>query len=95
MKYRLYGRDGLTSNEFKKLVAWKVIETVHLPVPMPIRKKKIVTKTRFNPNNNKLMKYQEEISGSDSDCYTEKHSQTGYKMNDRGDPNVVNSGFEL
>jgi len=49
--------------------------------------KKRVKKFRINNRNGDEESYSDEVSGSDSDCYTEEMVMEEYQTNEKGDPN--------
>ena len=66
MRYRLYGREGITDREFQKLLDWGVIKqkpSIHIKI------KKKIKKDRVNPNG-QLSEYSAEDSREVSSAYT-------------------------
>ena len=98
MKYRLFGRDGLTDHEWKKLVDWGIPPLQKtdfgLPVTKSVAVKKKVLKRRVNTYTGCLEEVRSEKSGSNASAYTyENHYE--YVDNAAGDPKLVNAGFDV
>lgn len=95
MKYRLYGRDGVTPHELKKLThEWNIIPKDELSYLYSSIKKR-VKKKKFNPQTQKEEEYSTDMSGDESDCYQFKYDPFLY--NDKSDVDLakVNKGFQL
>jgi len=97
MKYRLYGRDGISDFEHKKLVDWQVIKLKRLqPGEMYKRKKvrKKVKKQFVDPESGEIIKRLSEKSGSQDSAFTTK-TDYEYEYNDDKDPLKHNQGFVI
>ena len=98
MKYRLYGRDGVTGHEWKKIIEWGVAlkqrDEVGLPVTKRAAVKKQVLKRRINKYTNCVEEVRSDKSGSNDSAYTFEN-QFVYHDNQEGDPKLFNAGFEI
>ena len=84
MKYRLYGRDGITHREFSKLVSWGIIKKMNLEFHHRVKVKKRVLKRRLN-SEGRSSTYSTEKSGSGDSAYTIE-TLYHYEENESGDP---------
>lgn len=96
MKYRLYGKYGVTDREYQKLADWGVIKAKNLnsfgmPVSraVKVKKRKIVKEKRLDGH---VSETERSVSGSNASDYTFK-SIIEYKDNDIGDPAEANEGY--
>lgn len=95
MKYRLYGRDGVTPHELKKLThEWNIIPKDELSYLYSSIKKR-VKKKRFNPQTQKEEEYSTDMSGEESECYQFKYDPFLYNDKSNVDMSKVNKGFAL
>lgn len=92
MKYRLYGKEGVTEREIQKLKQWGVIRK-NLDQMKQIRVKKRVKKSRVNSEG--LSSYYTSDDSRSCDEAYEFKFETVYIDNEKGDPEEVNMGFEI
>lgn len=97
MKYRLFGRDGITDHEWRKIIDWGIAQRKFDDMGNPITKKVAVKKKVLKRRINKYTGCQEEVlsekSGSNESAYTYEDHYEYYDNND-GDPKEFNAGFE-
>ena len=74
MKYRLFGRDGLTDHEWRKIKEWDVakrkFDDMGIPVTMKVPVKKKVMKRRINKYTGCVEEVKSDKSGSNQSAYT-------------------------
>jgi hypothetical protein len=95
MKYRLYGKDGITPSEHQKLVDLGLIKKKELQlgdIKQKIKVKKKVLKKWTNSETGEMMQRISEKSGSNDSAYTSK-TLNQYIYNDDEDFLRANSGF--
>lgn len=94
MKYRLYGRDGVTEREFQRLIEWRVVKLKQGEEGRrAVRVKRRIKKTKKNEDNT-VTWYSSEDSRSCDSAYTIKQ-KLAYQDNEDGPPMEVNGGFEI
>lgn len=94
MKYRLFGRDGITDREYDKLIEWKIIKLKPGDEGRrAVRVKKRIKKKKEGEDGNTIW-YSSEDSRSVESAYTTK-MRLNYQDNEDGDPAEVNNGFEI
>jgi hypothetical protein len=72
MKYRLYGRDGVTEREFQRLIEWRVVKLKQGEEGRrAVRVKRRIKKTKKNEDNT-VTWYSSEDSRSCDSAYTIK-----------------------
>ena len=96
MKYRLYGKYGVTDREYQKLADWGVIKAKNVnmlgnPVTraVKVKKRKIVRTKRADGH---ISEAERSVSGSNASDYTVRE-MVEYLENDKGDPAVTNEGY--
>ena len=95
LRYRLYGRDGVSQAEYGKLKDWGVIKKLDDETQY-IKVKKRVQKQRKNSETGRMEYYSSERSESNSSCYSYKRVEVEtFEENDVGDPFEKNEGFAI
>ena len=96
MKYRLYGKYGVTDREYQKLADWGVIKPKNINLigkplsrAVKVKKRKIVREKR--PDGH-ISETERSVSGSNASDYTVREV-VEYVENDKGDPAVANEGY--
>ena len=101
MKYRLFGRDGVTKHELHKLKHhWGIIPKLHpdqvRTIAVKQKKRKIVQKTN---KDGVTFDYSTSVSGSESECYQPTPDVDPFIYNDESNTDLsiknLNKGFEL
>ena len=69
MKYRMYGRDGVSAREFSKLVEWGIIKKIDQDLVKKVQVRRRVVKERWN-SSGRLSYYSSEASGSGMSAFT-------------------------
>lgn len=73
MKYRLYGKDGITKHEWLKLIQWGIItKGLKDYDKKTTRVRKRVIKTRLNKVSNIEENYSDYKSGENDSAFTER-----------------------
>lgn len=98
VKYRLFGRDGISEHEWKRLIEWGIAkpkkgEYGTEPAVKRIRVKKKIMKTKTDTTGAEREVLSEKTGDNDS-AYTYENEYE-YEDNDIGDPKVVNAGFDI
>lgn len=97
MKYRIFGKEGISEFEHSKLVEWNILkekprEYGVIPQKKKIRKK--VTKRKRNVETGEIYQKLSEKSGSRDSAFTFVTLKE-YEYNDNEDFYRFNKGFEL
>lgn len=95
MRYRLYGRDGVSEHEFNKLIQMGFVKKIGEELKdVRMKKRKQVKKT--NPLSGQEEVYSTDMSGDGDSTYTVKKQYVDvYQDNEDGDPFQVNMGFKV
>lgn len=95
MKYRLYGRDGVTEREHDKLIEWRVVRLKPGEEGRrAVRVKRRIKKKKPGKDASSVVWYSSEDSRSCDSAYTTK-LRFAYADNEDGDPTYVNNGFQI
>jgi hypothetical protein len=95
MKYRLYGRDGVTEREYNKLIEWRVVKLKPGEEGRrAVRVKRRIKKQKRAGPDSAAVWYSSEDSRSCDSAYTTK-LRFAYADNEDGDPTFVNNGFQI
>lgn len=99
MRFRLYGKDGVTAHEYNKLKMWGVVKQRFIPDNWKdfnkIKLKRKTKKTKLNKEG-QTIEYYSDVSGSGSSNYTEITNPKDphpFEENEYGDPFKKNMGF--
>ena len=102
MRFRLYGRDGVTAHEYKKLIIWGIVKKRFIPEEWKefnrIKVKRKVKKERPNHETGFMELCLSDASGSGDSNYTEVSNIKDphpYEENEYGDPFKKNMGFTV
>lgn len=90
IKYRLYGKEGISEREFQKLKEWGVVKAK--TETRKVRVKRRVKKCRNNSQGEESF-YTSDDSRSCNSAYTIKNQKVF--ENNEGNPIEVNMGFEI
>ena len=93
LKYRLFGRDGITNREFEKLVQLGIIKRKESIYCRRYKVKKRITK-EIQYSDGHLSIKSSEMSGSDESNFTYV-TDVSYEDNAEGDPMLKNEGYEI
>lgn len=103
-KYRLFGRDGVTDQELEKLKKdWKIIPInpdtdFHRSKKNAQKKKKRITRLKYNNELERQEEYSTDMSGNSSECYETVFVEMDpyiYNDNEAFDQIKFNKGFKL